>query len=274
MTPASPTVPVLMYHSISEAGTPAFSDFVVSPARFEEHLDALRGAGFVGITMADLAAARRGEGEVPTGAVVITFDDGFSDFMENAVPLLGRYGFTSTLYVTTRFVGGHSRWLVDEGETGRRMLRWSDLALIAAAGHEVGAHSETHPQLDLLTDSALARELMVPKIELEDHLGIAVTSMAYPFGYSTPRVRDMTAHLGYDSGCVVSDLISSREDAFAIPRVTVTPDLTAASVVHLAASRSDARARAVAVARRQTSRLLRRTGMKKKTSAAYSRSLT
>ncbi len=273
MTLPTQPVPILMYHSISDAGTPGFSDFVVSPERFDEHLGALREAGFVGITMAELAAARRGEGELPRGAVAITFDDGFKDFVDSAVPALERHMFTSTLYVTTRYVGGRSRWLVEEEETGRPMLEWSDLTGIVAAGHEIGAHSETHPQLDLLSDTALARELTVPKRDLEDHLGTAVTSMAYPFGYATKRVRAMTAHLGYDNACVVSDLVSFQEDQFSVPRLTVTPDLTAADVVDLAASRSDGRARAVSSARRQTSRVLRRAGLKKRSSARYSRSL-
>ena len=245
MTPATPPVPVLMYHSISTAGTPAFSDFVVSPRRLDEHLGALRDAGFAGITMTELAAARRGERHLPEGAVVLTFDDGFKDFVDGAVPALDRYGFTSTLYVTTRYVGGCSRWLVEEEETGRPMLGWSDLTDILAAGHEIGAHSETHPQLDLLSDTALARELMVPKVELEDHLGTAVGSMAYPFGYATKRVREMTAHLGYDNACVVSDLVSGAGDQFSVPRLTVTPDLTGADVVDLAGSPSEGRARAV-----------------------------
>jgi peptidoglycan/xylan/chitin deacetylase (PgdA/CDA1 family) len=58
------------------------------------------------------------------------------------------------------------------------MLGWSELAEVASEGVEIGAHSATHPQMDLLAPSALRRETTTPRTELEDRLSVAVQSFA------------------------------------------------------------------------------------------------
>lgn len=271
---SSSDVAVLMYHSVATSSTPAFSDFVVSPERFETQIQALAAAGFTSITMSHLAAARAAGVALPAKTVALTFDDGFLDFAENALPILQAHDFTATLYMTTRFIGGRSRWLAPEGEADRPMLSWADLETLAAGGVEIGAHSDTHPQLDLLAPQVLARELMVPKVTLEDRLGVPVTSMAYPFGYSTREVRQMTDHLGYTNGCVVSDVVSSGDDhPYSIPRLTVTGGHSAADVVAMSGRASTRQERTKALLRHHASRGLRRAGLKKRESAALSRSL-
>lgn len=268
-------VAVLMYHSVAPHSTPAFSDFVVAPEQFEAQICALAAAGFTTITMSDLATARAAGHELPPRTVALTFDDGFLDFAEAALPILQAHSFTATLYMTTRFIGGSSRWLAPEGEANRRMLSWADLEAVAEAGVEIGAHSDTHPQLDLVSPQVLARELMVPKVTLEDRLGMPVSSMAYPFGYSTRHVRAMTAHLGYSNGCAVSDVVSTDEDhLYSIPRLTVTGDHSGSDVVRMSGRSSTRTERTKAGLRHHASHTLRRAGLKKRESAAYSRSMT
>ncbi|MEO8095903.1 MAG: polysaccharide deacetylase family protein [Pseudolysinimonas sp.] len=271
---SSSDIAVLMYHSVATDSTPAFNDFVVSPERFSAQICALADAGFTTVTMSDLAAARASNHVLPARTVALTFDDGFLDFAETALPILQSHHFTATLYMTTRFIGGSSRWLAPEGEADRRMLSWADLETLVAGGVEVGAHSDTHPQLDLVTPQVLARELMVPKVTLEDRLGVPVNSMAYPFGYSTRQVRRMTAHLGYTNGCVVSDLVSAGEDhLYSIPRLTVTDNHSGSDVVCMSGRSSTRRERTNSQLRHYASLGLRRAGVKKKESAVFSRSM-
>lgn len=270
----SKATPVLMYHSIAEHASPQFADFVVPPARFAEQMRALSGAGYRTMTMSGLSRLRQAGGAPAERTVVLTFDDGFLDFAQQALPVLAELGFTATLYVSTRFVGGRSRWLAPDGEPDRQMLRWSDLESVVAHGVEIGAHSDTHPQLDLLDERVLARELVVPKVMLEDRLGVPVASLAYPFGYADARVRDMTAQLGYDNACIVSDLVSAgTESRYAVPRLTVTGRQSGADLIAQAAAAPQWRDTVMAAARRQASRTLRRAGRKKAESAAYSRAL-
>lgn len=273
MTPSN-GVAVLMYHSVADSATPEFADFVVEPDVFARQMTALAEAGCTTATMSDLARARSEGRTLPAGTVVLTFDDGFLDFASTALPVLRSHGFTATLYVTTRYVGGRSLWLRPEGEADRPMIGWADLAAVVDAGVEIGAHTDTHPQLDLVQPTVLARELTVPKVTLEDRLGVPVTSLAYPFGYASRRVRAMAAQLGYTNACVVSDLVSrSGDDPYAVPRVTVTGAHTGSQVVALSTATSTWQERRKADLRRAASRTLRTARLKKPESASYSRSL-
>ncbi|MBV9229057.1 MAG: polysaccharide deacetylase family protein, partial [Chloroflexi bacterium] len=136
------------------------------------------------------ARAQNGE-ELPPQPIVLTFDDAYADFYTNALPALQTYGFVATLYVPTVFVGGTSRWLEYLGEGSRPLLSWSQLAEISACGIECGAHSHTHPALDMLSFSKAQDEIVRCKCLLEDHLGQQTSSFAYPYGYYNTRVRQM-----------------------------------------------------------------------------------
>ena len=110
-------------------------------------------AGFETVTAARLAQIMASQaGRLPDRAVVLTFDDGFEDFHRRAMPVLDQYGYTATVFVTTGWVqdaGPHAA-----GRRPGRMLSWSQIAEVAQAGMEVGAHSWQHPQLDQLRGSA------------------------------------------------------------------------------------------------------------------------
>ena len=97
------------------------------------------------------------------------------------LPLLKQHGFTGTVFQTT---GGGGK----EGEE-KRILNWRELAEIEQAGIEIGAHTCTHPQLDQLPESLMREELYASKSLLEDNLGLKVPGLAYPYGYSSARVR-------------------------------------------------------------------------------------
>jgi peptidoglycan/xylan/chitin deacetylase (PgdA/CDA1 family) len=213
-------VPILMYHEISEAPATA-SRLTVSPAAFAAQLAYLRDEGFTTVTAGNLAAILAGgAGRLPDRAVVLSFDDGFEDFHRHAMPLLDRYGFTATVYVTTG-------WIQDagSGSAGRRpgrMLSWTQIAEAAQAGIEVGAHSWQHAQLDQLPGKLLREELYTSKAQLEDRLGFPVPGLAYPFGYSNARVRQVARDAGHDYACAVSNTVMNPQaDLLALPRLTV-----------------------------------------------------
>lgn len=210
---ASCRVPVLMYHEIADSAETS-SRLAVSPDVFADQVAYLRDEGFTAVTAGELAAILAGGGELPARPVVLTFDDGYGDFYDHALPLLKQHGLTGTVFQTTGWVGL-------EG-TEKRMLNWRELAEIAAAGIEIGAHTCRHPQLDQLPDKLLRDELYTSKSLLEDHLGMAVPGLAYPYGYSNAKVRQVAREFGYTYGYTVGNaLTTSAAGSFTIPRVTV-----------------------------------------------------
>jgi peptidoglycan/xylan/chitin deacetylase (PgdA/CDA1 family) len=202
------TVPVLMYHSIG--GTDRLA---VRPEAFADQMAYLKDNGFTPL--------RFGERTRPaTRPVVITFDDGYADFHEHALPLLDRFGFSATVFVTTGWL--HDAGPYATGSPPGRMLTWRQTEEVAATGVEIGAHGHSHAQLDQLGDAALRDELRHSQDLLQDRLGRHVPTMAYPYGYSSARVRREVRACGYTAACAVANAVmTGRHDPFAVPRLTV-----------------------------------------------------
>jgi peptidoglycan/xylan/chitin deacetylase (PgdA/CDA1 family) len=220
-----PLVPILLYHSISADATPGFWRWTVHPDLFAAHMAFLRDHQYTSLTAAQFAQTLLDPGRpLPERPVVITFDDGFADF-GNALPVLKSMQLTATLYIVTGYVGDASRWLAPEGEGDRPMLTWSQILEIDASGIECGAHSRTHPQLDVLQKTRAWDEISRSKEEMEQHLGHLVNSFAYPHGYYSPAVRRMVEQAGFTSACGVKHAMSAmNDDRFGLARIIVAAD--------------------------------------------------
>jgi peptidoglycan/xylan/chitin deacetylase (PgdA/CDA1 family) len=213
-------LPVLMYHSIAERPGASTRRLSVSPEAFAAQLDVLRRLGCTTLTFAAAGDLLASGADLPERAVVLTFDDGYADFHEHALREIERHRFAATLFVTTG-------WIEDSGvhAAGRplgRMLTWDQVRDVADAGVEVGAHSHSHAQLDQLADRALAAELRDSKTILEEVTARPVRTLAYPYGYSSGRVRAAVAAAGYDHAASVANALARpRGDRLSVPRLTI-----------------------------------------------------
>ena len=253
-------VPVLMYHSVATRATASFREFVIDPITFAEHMAALVDGGYEPTTVSSYVSGSSVGVRKP---VILTFDDGFLDFHESVLPLLTDAGFTATLYVPTAYVGGTSRWLAPEGESDRAMMSWGAIAEAAASGVEIGSHSRTHPQLDLLPKEQMRAEVRDSRSELEDRLQQPVRSFAYPFGYFNADVKDAVHRAGYRSACAVRDVASTTADPLAVTRWTVRHGLDASGLLDLVEKRSGRLDELRSGARALVSRALRQRGVKR-----------
>lgn len=220
-----PTIPILVYHSIAEERRGVLARWTLSPAAFADHLRYLRDHGYVGYTVTELARRLGQRLPLADKPVAITFDDAYGDFHENALPLLTTHDFVATVYVPTAFVGRATTWVSSSGPDARRVMSSAELRSIVAAGVECGAHSHTHPELDLLPGKAVRQEVPESKRRLEDLIQREVTSFAYPFGFFSARVRDAVAGAGYTCACAVGNVAATADsDRHALPRLTVEAD--------------------------------------------------
>lgn len=216
-------VPILMYHAVTDAPTERCRPLAVRPHDFADQLAYLRDQGFTALTASQLADLRRGGDAraMPERPVVLTFDDGYADFHTAALPALQRYGFTATLFVATDWLAGGAGSAGSQAAPGP-MLTWSQVEEVAAAGIEIGGHTHTHPQLDQLPEAAVRSEVTDSKKLLEDRVQQPVASLAYPYGYSDARVRQVVRETGYISAWAVSNVLPRPDhDPFALPRLTM-----------------------------------------------------
>ena len=214
-------VPILMYHQIMPRPDAAFAKYTVTPRAFAAQMRWLALAGYVPVSMTTLVAHRRRGEPWPRRAVVITFDDGFRDSLNFALPVLQRHGFTAMFYLVTGLVGGTSRWM--SGPPGQFPLGdWAAVRRLRDAGMHCGAHSVSHPALAGCTAAEARTELVESRRMLEDALGTEVVHFAYPYGSVTPGVRALAAEAGYVSACTgEKHLADERDDLLLLPRVPV-----------------------------------------------------
>jgi peptidoglycan/xylan/chitin deacetylase (PgdA/CDA1 family) len=219
---AGPRAIVLCYHSISDQ-TPFAS---LTPKQFEQHLEWL--ASNTHVVPADevLAHAQLADSRP---AVALTFDDGYRDNHENALPLLLRYRFPATFFVTTGFIDQDPA-VVNRFARLRKVdtaavvpLSWDQLEEMHSLGFSVGSHTQTHPNLAALPPAKVAEELRRSKATLEDRLQAPISTFAYPFGkpgrHFTPQVKDLVSAAGYSLAVAISPRgVRPSDEAMALPR--------------------------------------------------------
>lgn len=249
---------ILMYHGVSPHSSSRFREFVTSPERFEEQMAYLADRGFRVCGISELVVERAKPAKTAQPLVGLTFDDAFRELLVHAVPVLERFGFGATIYVPTAYIGGTSRWLEQSGESERPVLGPEELRELPARGIECGAHSHTHPALDVLSSEQAREEVERSKQVLTETLGREVRSFAYPFGYESPRVRAAVAAAGYTSACRVNYALSpADEDVYGLSRLPVAADVELERFAALVEGRSSLRGRqALAYAWRPVRRAL------------------
>lgn len=115
---------VLCYHRVMDAGDPVRASshpaLFTSTHVFERQMELLA-VRFHPVTLSEVVRWMDGHGQIPRRAVLVTFDDGWSDTYTNAFPVMNRLSVPGAVFLATGFIG-----------TDRR--QWADVAYEAIAG--------------------------------------------------------------------------------------------------------------------------------------------
>lgn len=197
------SIPILMYHNIGEPPEGAkLRGLYVRTGAFGRQMMLLKLLGYKGVSMTEAMPYLRGE---KTGKVVaITFDDGYTDTLEQALPVLNTFGFTATCYFVSGRLGQYNDWDAAELNVSKSLMNASQVKAWHAAGMEVGAHTQTHPRLPQCNDDVLQQELRDCKTGLEALVGAPVTQFCYPYGDYDDRVVAAVRKAGYAAATVVN----------------------------------------------------------------------
>jgi len=211
----------LMYHSISnEPKTEVMRSIHVSPAAFKTQMRLLKLLGFRGCSIAEcMTAMTSGNRE---RLVALTFDDGYENFFEEAIPVLDSLSFTATVYVISDCVGGSNIWDRATGISEKRLMSWQQLRLCRDKGHEIGCHSRSHISL-IDKESDLIREIMGCKREIELNLEVSPTSFCYPYGHYDSQVMQAVESAGFTNATtMVRGRATKMDNKFELPRIPIT----------------------------------------------------
>ncbi|MEV7780699.1 polysaccharide deacetylase family protein [Kitasatospora sp. NPDC088351] len=172
----------------------------VHPDRLRGQLRWLSHSGLRGVSVGELERAHAAG--TAAGLVGLSFDDGYRDFLDQAVPLLADHGFTATVYVVARKMGADNDW--DREGPRKPLMTARQVRAVVDAGMEVGSHSLTHVALAGLAPERLTAEVAESRSILQDVTGCAVEGFCYPYGSFDPAAVGAVEAAGYTHACAVS----------------------------------------------------------------------
>lgn len=165
---------MFMYHYIEPIRNPSDTlrvGLTVTPEEFERQIKAMKDAGVTFLTVADVPEILAGTVPLPKKPVILTVDDGYRDFYEDALPILQKYQAKASLYVI------HNRLDTKDYLTTPQLRE-----VIASGLVEVGSHTVSHPDLRTVSLAQQRVEILDSKRLLEEDFGITITTFAYPLG--------------------------------------------------------------------------------------------
>jgi peptidoglycan/xylan/chitin deacetylase (PgdA/CDA1 family) len=216
-------LPILTYHHVGPSKPDVHPLLTVSPDDFTEQVDWLARNGYSPIRTVDWTRWLAESRPLPKKPVLITFDDGYADIAQYALPTLSHYGFTAVVYIVTRLVGKTNEWdrRVGWGElrlmTAKQIMEW------AAKGIEFGSHTRDHPDLRSLSASELEDQVFGSVADLQSILDAAPTSFAYPYGHFNQTLRDCVTQAYQTSVTLVERICSDQDDPWLMPRIWTRP---------------------------------------------------
>jgi peptidoglycan/xylan/chitin deacetylase (PgdA/CDA1 family) len=222
-----PCYPILTYHQIAEAppkGAP-YRSLYVSPAAFARQMRMLNLLGYKGLSMSALLPYLRGEKK---GKVFgITFDDGYTNNLRNALPVLMGLGFSSTCYAVSRLVGQTNLWDLEVGIAQTGLMSAEQMRQWLVGGQEIGAHTQTHARLDQLSAEQSQVEIQGSKTDLESLLGVAVKHFCYPYGGHGAMQVSQVQVAGFQTATTTErGRATPTSQMFELPRVPVLRSTT------------------------------------------------
>ncbi|MFH9040073.1 polysaccharide deacetylase family protein [Streptomyces sp. NPDC017966] len=211
---------VAMYHSVGDCSDDPYR-ITVTPERLGRQLAWLCRRGLRGVSVAELLAARaRGEGR---GLVGLTFDDGYTDFLTGALPLLRRFRCGATLFVLPGRLGGDNAW--DPLGPRKPLLTADGIRRAAEGGVEIGSHGLTHVDLTRADDAVLTAEVAESRARLAELTGAPVHGFCYPYGTVDARAVEAVRKAGYTYACAIDP--GPLTGPHALPRAHVGQNDTA-----------------------------------------------
>lgn len=219
---------VLMYHKVNDLWP---NPTTVPTAVFAEQMALLGTLGYTPVSLDAVRDYYLDGAPLPPGAVLITFDDGYRDNLENALPILREHGYPAVVFVPIGYLD--DRWPLPHEDSLRLLgvrnetVDWDTLAELEAGGIRVESHGIAHRPLSELEPAEAAREIALSKLRLEERLGREVEAFAFVKGSLAdyrPEHASLVQQAGYKLAFTsVTGANGPDTDRFRLRRYNVEP---------------------------------------------------
>jgi peptidoglycan/xylan/chitin deacetylase (PgdA/CDA1 family) len=190
------TAPVLAYHAFSKKKT---DKMVLREDAFEEQMSFLKNNGYRTITLDQLLDFLNIKGQAPQKSVAITIDDGWCSAYEIAYPIMKKYGFTATFFISSDFI--HNK----------KCLNWEQVKEMSENGFDIECHTNSHRDLTKIEENSygeyfnnIKKELSASKQLIQEKLNKECKYLAYPYGATNKLIIALLKKLNYQGAFTVN----------------------------------------------------------------------
>ncbi|SET85508.1 polysaccharide deacetylase family protein [Thalassotalea agarivorans] len=213
LSPATFASVILQYHHVSDS-TPASTS--ISPAQFEKHMQFLKDNDFKVIALSEMVERLKKGEALEDKTVVITFDDAYTDILENGVPILKKYNYPYTIFVNPGIVNRGSK----------SYLSWQQLKKMGDEGAIIANHGWEHDSMARISDgmeesawtAQYIDKLKQAEQKILDETGQTWKYFAYPYGEYVPNMQKALLDEGFVSLSQQSGAVGLNTDLSSIPR--------------------------------------------------------
>lgn len=206
------SLPILMYHHIRDFNDPTDkigTNLSVSPSDFATQLDLIKERGYTAINFQDIL-----NGNLPEKSIILTFDDGYENFYQNAYPELKKRGMKAVSYIIVNDIGKNEYMTRDQ------------IIEINNNDIEIGSHTLSHPDLATATSTRAEKEILDSKKQLEDIIVKKVISFCYPSGKYNDATENYVKNSGYSFAVTTKGGITTFADLFTLNRYRINNGTT------------------------------------------------
>lgn len=207
---------ILTFHSLDDSG----SAISFPPQQFHRVINDLKEKGYRNYSLKDAVEWLRGEKELDSRGVVITFDDGFQSLYTHAFPVLEEAGFHATLFLTTGYCGKQNNWETQPpGLPVLPILTWDQVVEMSQSVFSIQPHTRTHPYLSRLPLKAAKEEILGSKKDIEDRVGKPVDFFCYPYGDDSEALSELIREHFRGACSVRMGILTRQDDPYNLPRI-------------------------------------------------------
>lgn len=200
-------VPIIMYHSVLKEKS---GEYIISPEMFESDMRKIKEKGYETIFISDLINYVYDNGELPTRPIVITFDDGFYNNLEYALPILEKYNMKAVISIVGIYTDKFTQ--ADEANSLYGHLRWKDIKEMMNKGniefqnHTYDLHKIANGRKGIMKkdqealekyESVISKDILKLQQEFEENTGYIPNTFTYPYGAISEASKDILKKLGF-----------------------------------------------------------------------------
>lgn len=226
--------PILMYHKIPKQNLNSEHKIYVTESKFEKHLQFFKNQGFTSLTFDDLNQFKKGLrsfSEFPKNPLVLTFDDGYQDNLENADPLLKKYNFKAQLFLLADPQISSNQWDQKKNQSSdsehHPIIHQNDRKKWLTTNFKIGSHGFRHQKITQMTKEEKIIELRQSKEHLEKEFQHPIIVYAYTYGDTNTEAAELAQQAGYEYAVNTDQGGLHIEDhPYGIFRINIFPDET------------------------------------------------